>query len=70
MDKARQDKLMEKLSSNERSALNRFGESGKEKVLEMIEDGWTIEELNYSEIEMKKGYHHKIVTSSGSSYTI
>ena len=45
-------------------------EAQKKKVLEMILDGWHIENYDGYEVEMRKGYSYKMVKQSGSYYTV
>ncbi len=42
----------------------------KLKVLEMIREGWQIEEYDGYEVEMRKGYSYKMVTRNGNTYSI
>ena len=68
MDKNQEEKLLDALSSSEKKAVEDFPEDARGKVLEKLDDGYTISEYDSQEIEVKKGYSYYGITRGGTMY--
>ncbi len=68
MDREREKKLLDELSSNERRVVENLSDYARGKVLEKLDSGYTISNYDGYEVEVKKGYSYYGITKGGSVY--